>query len=455
MILRRTESDLLGLIDVPDDALYGAQTQRAIGNFPIGSGKTIGRYANLIRGLIYIKKAAAQVNRRNVFLSGDKAESIIKAADLVLKQGNYTTDFPVHSLHGGGGTSANMNANEVLANLAEEILGGKRGQYKLVHPNDHVNLHQSTNDVYPTACHMAVILSWPVLQEALSGLQSAFERRATELSGQNRIARTCLQDAVEVTFGDLLGGYAAFMARSNARIDAAVDRLHMVNLGGTIVGRAIDVPDAYRREIVPMLCEIVGNQKFCQADNLYDAAQNPDELAVVSAQLDILARGLIKVAQDFRLMGSGPETGFGEIRLPAVQPGSSIMPGKINPVIPEFLMQACFQVIGANTACQAALDHGELDLNIWESVMVTNVLDAMELLAIAVATFGEKCVRGFTVNTGCNNQNTQTIIPRLTELMRLHGYSKISELCKKAANDPARLRTLLQESIFEEKDRHK
>ena len=445
----RVESDLLGMINVPADALYGAQTQRAIQNFPLGSWKTIGHYPVLIKGFIYIKKAAAQMNRQGAFLPADKAEAIIKAADIVLAQDVYSEDFPVHSLHGGGGTSVNMNANEVLANRAEEILGGKRGQYKLIHPNDHVNLHQSTNDVYPAACHIAVILQWPELKATLKRLQSAFEDRAAELSGQTRIARTCLQDAVEVTFGDLLGGYAAAISRSNARIDAAVDRLHAINLGGTIVGRAKDVPDAYLRQIAPMLGETIGDLKFHSAENLFDAAQNPDELAVVSSNLETLSRMLIKIAQDFRLMGSGPEAGFGEIRLPAVQPGSSIMPGKINPAMPEFLMQACFQALGANTACQAALDHGELDLNVWESVMVFNVLDALDLLSCAVGAFEEKCVRGFKVNVERNNLNADTIIPLLTRLMHRYGYSQINNICKKSGNDMERLRALLKQNGFE------
>lgn len=447
----RVESDLLGVINVPADALYGAQTQRAIQNFPLGSWKTIGHYPALIKGLIYVKKAAARVNRQYSFLPEDKAGAIIDAADIVLEQDVYTGDFPIHSLHGGGGTSANMNANEVLANRAEEILGGKRGQSKLIHPNDHVNLHQSTNDVYPTACHIAVILKWPELKTILKRLLSVFEVRAAESAGQCRIARTCLQDAVEVTFGDLLGGYAASIARSIARIDTAVDRLRAINLGGTIVGRAMDVPDVYMREIVPALGETMKDLKFRATENLFDAAQNPDELAVVSVNLETLSRILIKIAQDFRLMGSGPEAGLCEIQLPAVQPGSSIMPGKVNPVIPEFLIQACFQAMGANTACQAALDHGELDLNVWESVMVFNVLDTLDLLSFAVEAFSEKCVRGFKINVERNNLNANTIIPLLTRLMHRYGHSQINNICKKSGNDLAHLRTLLKQEGFENK----
>lgn len=440
----RVESDLLGAMEVPMNALYGVQTQRAIHNFPTGSQKTIGHYPALIKGLAAIKKAAAQVNRNNRFLPVDKAEAIIKAADIVLEQSSYIEDFPVHCLHGGGGTSANMNANEVLANRAEEIMGGQRGEYKLIHPNDHVNLHQSTNDVYPTACHIAIILKWPRLRGILTRLQSTIKVRAAELSKQKRIARTCLQDAVEVMFADLLGGYAGLIARVKARIDNAVDRLHAINLGGTIVGRPMDVPDVYRQRIVPALGRILGDSYFHPSENLFDAAQNPDDLAVVSSHLETLARGLIKIAKDFRLMGSGPETGFCEIRLPAVQPGSSIMPGKINPVIPEFLIQTCFQAIGCNCACQAALDHGELDLNVWESIMVVNILDTIEILSAPIASFDKKCVRGFLVNTERNKHNTDTIIPLLTRLMRRQGYSKVSGICKTMGNDVAQLRTLLQ-----------
>ncbi|HEX7010599.1 MAG TPA: lyase family protein, partial [Phycisphaeraceae bacterium] len=381
----RVETDLLGAVEVPAGALYGAQTQRALENFPLGMGKTIGSFPTLIEGLMLIKQAAARVNGANGFISAEQADAIIQAAREVRERKEAFFDqFPIHYLHGGGGTSANMNANEVLANLAEEILGGRRGQYRLVHPNDHVNRHQSTNDVYPTACHIAIILKWPSLRSALTRLNETLNEKAVAFQEHVRIARTCLQDAVAITFKDLLGGYGCFLERACRHLGRAVAELYAVNLGGTIVGRHCDVPAAYLEQIAPALAEAAGDPSYRRAENLFDAAQNPDPIVQVSAQLDILARGLIKIAKDFRLMASGPEAGLGEIRIPAVQPGSSIMPGKVNPVIPEFLIQAGFQAMGAHHACQAALDHGELDLNVWESTLVFNVLEAMDLLAAAI-----------------------------------------------------------------------
>jgi aspartate ammonia-lyase len=440
----RIEHDLLGEIEVPASALYGAQTRRAILNFPLAGEKIIGDYADMVDALMIIKLAAANTNLHNGHLDNERAEGVAGAARAILA-GQYRDQFPVHYLHGGGGTSANMNANEVLANLAEESLGGRRGAYRLVHPNDHVNLHQSTNDVYPTACHIAVIRKWPALERALYHFSESLLRQAREWSNVRRIARTCLQDAVDITFGDLFGGYAALVERSTARLRASVDRLHSVNLGGTIVGRTEDVPPPYLARIMEALNAAADDGRYRMAENLFHAAQSPEDLIAVSADLDLLARGLIKIAADFRLLSSGPEAGLEEIVLPAVQPGSSMMPGKINPVIPEFLVQLCFQTIGKHSACAMAMNHGELDLNVWESIVVFNILDAMSLLTNAVTVFTEKCVDGLKVNIETNQRNAGTIIPLLTRLAKQHGYSTISDLCKEASGDPERIRKVLAE----------
>ncbi|MFX1254202.1 MAG: lyase family protein [Promethearchaeota archaeon] len=444
----RIESDLLGKIEVPTRALYGAQTRRAQLNFPVDNEKTIGDYPNLIEGLMLCKKAAAQVNYENGYIRKEQGQAIIKAAQIVLDKKMYN-QFPIHYLHGGGGTSGNMNANEVLANIAEEILGGTRGQYKLVHPNEHVNLHQSTNDAYPTACHIAIILKWSKLKRTLKNLIATFNKRADELKNQKRIARTCLQDAVDITFKNFLEGYVGFLKRASERIESAVNSLYTVNLGGTIVGRKSDVPEIYLQQIGSALVEVTKDPKYQITQNFFDAAQNPDEMANVSSQLAILAQGLIKIAQDFRLMASGPETGLNEINLPAVQPGSSIMPSKINPVIPEFLTQICFLVIGLDTACQTALSHGEFDLNVWESLLVFNILDSMELLRKGLSTFDEKCVQDFKVNVEKNTKNANSIVPLLTRLTYKYGYSKINEICKQALGDNEKLKKLLRENRLE------
>ncbi len=438
----RIEHDLLGDIEVPEDALYGAQTRRALLNFPTSGSRTLGDYPTLVGALAIVKKAAAAANARAGFLDGAVAAAIGAAADQVLG-GSLAEAFPLHALHGGGGTSANMNANEVLANLAEEVLGGRRGTYRRVSPAEHVNLHQSTNDVYPTACHLAIRAAWPEAAAALAAL--ALELRARAEFGRTapHLARTCLQDAVETTFGDLFGGYAAFVERAAARVDEAVERLRAVNLGGTIVGRACDVPEAYAEGIVDALRGAAGDARLERAADLFDAAQNIDDVAAVSSALALLARGLVKIAKDVRLLASGPEAGLGELAIPAVQPGSSIMPGKVNPVMPEFLVQACCRVVGHDAACQMAVDHGELDLNVWESLAVVSVLDALATLAPAVSAFSTRCVAGFEPVEERNARHVDTIIPLLTRAMQRHGYVPISEICRRAGRDPAAIRRLL------------
>lgn len=442
----RTEIDLLGSVEVPDTALYGAQTQRAIENFSAENQPTLEHFPALVQALLLVKKAAVITNAESGFLPPPIGQAILKSIDTLLSEewGGY---FPIHYLHGGGGTSANMNVNEVLANMAEEELGGRRGQYQMVHPNDHVNLHQSTNDIYPTACHIAIILTWPSLNNSLKKLVQTFRQHSRTYRKQVRIARTCLQDAVVISYRDYFDGIARMLNRQIRRLGAAIDALHEVNLGGTICGRSEDVPAAYFHGVIVNLRLVTSDSSYRQAKNLFDAAQNPDALAAVSSTLDILARSLIKVAQDLRLLSSGPQAGLGEIRLPAVQPGSSIMPGKINPVIPEFLMQVCYRVMGNNAMCLAGLDHGELDLNVWESSMVFPILEAMNLLAHGVTVFEEKCVHGLEPVIEVNQTHASTLIPRLTRLAQIHGYSKINAVCKQAGGDMKLLEKILASSF--------
>ncbi len=440
----RIESDLLGPVAVPAHALWGGQTQRGIENFPLTGQRTIGSYPTLIAALLLIKKAAAITNRDIDLLSAEQTDAIAAAVNQLL-QTPQPEHFPVHALHGGGGTSANMNVNEVLANMVEERLGGRRGEYRLVHPNDHLNLNQSTNDVYPTACHMAIILQWPSLRRGLDRLIAAFDAKSREFQDQRHLARTCFQDAVDIALSDFFSGYAGFLRRKLDRIGQAVGRLYAVNLGGSIIGRAEDVPPAYMEAIVPNLRLVTRDPNYHQATNLFDAAQNPDDLAVVSAHLDVLARGLIKIANDLRVLGSGPEAGLGELTLPAVQPGSSAMPGKVNPVIPEFLIQLCFRVIGNHAMCTAGIDHGELDLNVWESSMVFAVLESMELIETGTMVFTERCVRGLKANAKINEWHSRTLIPMLATLARQYGYSAVTNAYKEANGDGERMKELLAE----------
>jgi aspartate ammonia-lyase len=441
----RRESDLLGAVSVPGDALWGAQTQRAVENFPLAGEATIGDCPDLIAALMAVKTAAARANARAGALESAVAEAIVAAAGAVRAGGLYT-HFPVHRLHGGGGTSANMNANEVLANLAEESMGGCRGEYRRAHPNDHVNLNQSTNDVYPTACRVAVVTRWRASRGGVLALADAFAAQAADAGAAPRLARTCLQDAVAGEWGQLFGAYAAALRRAAARVDETVERLHEVNLGGGIVGHRGDVPPAYFAAVIEELRAATGDPAYRQAADLYDAAQNPDAAVAVSAALDLLARTVVKVAKDLRLLGSGPEGGLGELELPAVQPGSSAMPGKVNPVIPEFAVQLALSACGKHAACQAAIDHGELDLNVWESLVTFSLLDAMALLAAACATLAERCVSSLRVNRGRSAANADTLIPALARLAQAHGYARVSEVCRAASGEPQEIRRRLRSS---------
>jgi aspartate ammonia-lyase len=439
----RIEVDLLGEVEVPADALHGAQTQRAVANFPLGHERPLGSYPDLIIGLLQVKQTAAEANLQTGLLDPVIATPIVQSARTLIEQGAGNL-FPVHRLHGGGGTSANMNANEVLANMAEELLGGRRGEYHRVHPNDHVNLHQSTNDVYPTACHIAVVRTWPGLQKAVAGLATSLRDFGQEAGGTPRLARTCLQDAVESSFADLFGGYATNLERGIGRVETAVDALHAVNLGGTAIGRADGVPAPYFDTVITTLRDVTGDSEYRRADDLFDAAQNPDDLAAVAAALDLLAQGLRKIAQDLRLLSSGPEGGLGELGLPPVQPGSSIMPGKVNPVIPEFAIHLCLQAAGHHSVCRAALGLGELDLNVWESALTFNLLDSMGLLAQAASSLDVRCAQGLTVDIAQNRQHANSLVPLLSQLARTHGYTTVAAVCREAGNDPSRTRELLR-----------
>ena len=441
----RIEMDLLGPVEVPAAALYGAQTQRALANFPTGRQRTIGSFPSLISALLWIKKAAALVNEAIGALDPRRAGAIVAAAERLLAE-PCPGAFPVHFLSGGGGTSANINADEVLANLSEEILGGRRGEYRKIHPNDHVNLHQSTNDVYPTACRMAVITEGARIEAALGDLDSSLKDAGERFRHVPHLTRTCLQDAVPATWQDFFRGQAGFVARVQGRLTAAVDALHTVILGGSIVGRSDDVPVAYLQRIVPQLRAVTGDPAYRQAGDLFDAAQNADDLAAVSGQLDLLARGLIKIAKDLRLLSSGPEAGLGELRLPAVQPGSTCMPGKVNPVMPEFLIQTAFRVIGNHAACISGLDHGELDLNVWESSMAFPILESLELMTDAIRAFADRCVAGLEVDEERSTAHAATLIPLLTAQSKAIGYARVTAICRQAGGDPAEIRRLLKDT---------
>jgi len=391
----RVEKDLLGERAVPADALYGIHTVRAVENLGF-SGRALANYPDYIRALATVKKAAVRANRDAHVIDARRQGAIERACDALIR-GEHLAQFPVDMLAGGGGIAVNMNVNEVIANLASEDLGGARGSYEPVHPKLHVNASQSTADVCHTAVRMTVLGRWGGLRRGLMRCVEAFRDKAIELRPVVTISRTCLQDATPVSLGELFGGHAAAIARRAGELGQSVKPLAQINLGGTAIGSGSGTSTSYRRAILKRLNEIASH-KFTLRPNLYDAAQNIDDLAAVSAELAMLAEVLIKVAQDLRLLSSGPEGGFGEIILPAVQEGSSIFPGKINPVIPETMLQCCFQVLGCERTTRLALERGELNLNVFEGAAAANVFDAIAMMERSIALFVERCVSGIVAN---------------------------------------------------------
>jgi aspartate ammonia-lyase len=391
----RVEKDLIGERAIPADALYGIHTLRAVENLGF-SGRILANYPDYIRALAIVKKAASRANRDAHVIDARRQDAIERACDALIR-GEHLAHFPIDMLAGGGSIAVNMNVNEVIANLASEHLGGARGTYQPVHPKTHVNASQSTADVCHTAVRMTVVSRWSGLRRVLSQCVATFRKKAEELRPVITISRTCLQDASPVSLGELFGGHAEAIARRTGELAQSVKALTRINLGGTAIGSGSGASTSYRRTIMKRLNEIAG-QKFTLRPNLYDAAQNIDDLGAVSAQLAMLAEVLIKIAQDLRILASGPNGGFGEIILPAVQEGSSIFPGKINPVIPETMIQCCFQVLGCERAARLALERGELNLNVFEGAAATNVFDAIGMMERSVALFSDRCVSGITPN---------------------------------------------------------
>ncbi len=389
------ERDLIGRLEIPGRALYGIQTLRAVRNLSF-SGRMLGQYAGFVRALGMLKKAAARANRKAGALPARLAGAIEDACDELIRRG-HLDQFPVDLLGGGGGIGVNMNVNEVLANLANERFGKRRGEFAPVDPKTHVNASQSTADVCHCAARIAILEQWTDLGRVLGQCVTACRAKAAQFRAVVTISRTCLQDAGPVSLGSLFGGYAAALARRKGELERSVLALRKINLGGTAIGSGSGAPVAYRRAILACLNEVTG-RRLALRENLYDAAQNIDDLAAVSAQLGLLAEVLIKVARDLRLLSSGPEGGFGEITLPAVQEGSSFFPGKINPVVPETLLQCCFQVLGCERAARLALESAELNLNVFEGAAAANLFDAIEMMRRAVALFVELCLKGIIAN---------------------------------------------------------
>ena len=360
----RVEADSIGEMNVPKDAYYGVQTMRAVENFPI-TGHPM--HPEFIRMMALIKRAAAMVNGESGELSEERA-SAIRTACLEVEAGLLADSFLVDAIQGGAGTSANMNMNEVIANRATEIMGGRKGDYSFVHPNDHVNMCQSTNDVIPTAGKMTVYSMIGPLSEALSVLIEALHAKAEEFRDVMKMGRTQLEDAVPMRLGQSFHAYASMVARDRERILTTRQEMQVVNLGATAIGTGLNATPYYRDHILPALSRISGIE-LREADDLFDATENLDGFVALSAAVKTCAVDLSKMCNDLRLLGSGPKTGFGEINLPPRQNGSSIMPGKVNPVIPEVVTQVVFNIVGNDTAIVMAAEAGQMELNAFEPVV--------------------------------------------------------------------------------------
>jgi aspartate ammonia-lyase len=436
----RVEKDLLGEKPVPAGAYYGIQTARALENFRI-TGLTI--HPALVKGLAQVKKAAAMANHELGYLNLDVAGAIIRAADEVI-EGQWRDQFLVDPIQGGAGTSANMNANEVIANRAIELLGGTKGDYSLVSPNDHVNFAQSTNDVFPTAIRLAVLARLSDLLEAVHRLEDALRAKAEEFDDVVKMGRTHLQDAVPIRLGQEFGAYASAVQRGRMRLKQASTALQEINMGATAVGTGLNADAAYAPLVVRLLSQVTGRVLRCP-DDLVDATQSCDVFVAVSGQVKALAVALSKIANDLRLMASGPRTGLKEINLPEMQPGSSIMPGKVNPVMAEVLNQTCFYVMGADLTITMAAEAGQLELNVMEPVLAHSLLGALDALTGAVSLFTERLVRGVTANRERCEQMVASSVGLVTALNPVIGYKAASAVAREATQTGRPVREIVLE----------
>ena len=443
----RTEKDSIGTKNVPEDVYYGVQSLRAAENFHITG---LNMHPEIINSLAYIKKAAAITNCEAGLLDKKIAQAIVKACDEILG-GKLHEDFIVDPIQGGAGTSLNMNANEVIANRANEILGGKKGDYSIVNPNDHVNCGQSTNDVIPTAGKMTSLRLLKNLKKELMKLHTALEKKAEEFDGVIKMGRTQLQDAVPIRLGQEFKAYSVAVLRDIRRMDKAMDEMRTLNMGGTAVGTGLNADEAYLRRIVPNLSEI-SDMELVQAYDLIDSTQNLDPFVAVSGAVKACAVTLSKIANDLRLMSSGPRAGFGEINLPAKQNGSSIMPGKVNPVIPEVVNQVAFNVIGNDVTITMAAEAGQLELNAFEPIIFYCLFQSIDTLGYAVQTFVDNCVTGITANETRCRYFVENSVGIITAICPYVGYQKAAEIAKEAIKTGESVKKLIiEQGILTEK----
>jgi aspartate ammonia-lyase len=421
---------------VPAAALYGVQTQRAVENFPISGLRVV---PSLVRAIVQIKRAAAITHRGTKRLDKKRADAIVKAADEVLA-GEHADQFVVDVYQAGAGTSMNMNANEVLANRANELLGAARGAYDPVHPNDHVNMAQSTNDVIPTAMRLAALDLLGPLTVALSSLKKSLSSKAEEFDDIVKAGRTHLQDAMPIRLGQEFGAWASSIERATRRVSAAAEYLRELGIGGSAVGTGVNVEPEYPTLIVTALRESTG--QLVRTGNRIQLMQSMGDMVAFSAALRGLAVEVSRIASDLRLLASGPRTGLDEVVLPAVQPGSSIMPGKVNPSVPEMVNQVCYQVMGNDATVAIAAEHGQLELNVMMPVIAHNVQFSLTILTNAIRVLDEKCVQGITAVESQAAYWVERSAALSTALAPYIGYAKAAELAKESVKTGESIREL-------------
>lgn len=435
----RTEKDPLGPLEVPAEALYGVQTVRARQNFPISGLAPLWPF---VQAQVWIKKAAALTHKETGRLDAKMADAIVQAADEVLAR-KHDAQFVVDPYQAGAGTSHNMNVNEVLANRANEILGGKRGDYKPVHPNDHVNMAQSTNDTIPTNIRLAALSQLPALEQAFNGLIASLAKKGKEFDHIVKAGRTHLQDAMPIRLGQEFTAYAGSLTRALRRATEAADYLKDLGIGGSAVGTGVTVEPQYPQLMNKYLKQVTTLDVRVGEDRI-QLMQSMGDAAAFSATLRGLAIDLSKIASDLRMMVMGPRTGIDEIKLPAVQPGSSIMPGKINPSIPEMVNQVCFQVMGCDTTVAIASEHGQLELNVMMPVIAHNILLSMRILTSAVTVLDEKCVQGIEAHEEMCAYWVERSAALATALMPHIGYAKAAELSKASVKEGVLIRDMVK-----------
>lgn len=445
----RKEQDLLGYVEIETEAAYGSQTQRTLNTYPTAHVKTLGDYPLFLQSLLQLKKACALTNFKNNELSPSNAEAITAVIDNLLDELTTSAQhyFRIHAYHGGGGVGINMNLNEVIANLANQLYFDRPyGTYSPIHPNNHINLNNSTSDVIKTSIHITVIKIWEKLKQSIHHLEQSINGFILQYGTEKKISRTCLQDAVEISFGQMFEGYLYSISRHLKELQHNVNELHGINLGGNIIGRPGDCSAEFYENILYQLSSVTQNTQLFRVDNLFEASQNNDVLIRFASGLSQFSSTLIKIAKDLRLMSSGPETGFKELILPAVQQGSSAMPGKINPNIPEYVIQTAFHVIGLCHSIQITQMHDELDYSPWQTFVATQLFDAMHLIMDAIQTFSEHCIIGLQPNTAQNLKNLESIIPTMVQLSKQLGYAEASNIYKKYNGNLDQIRAFIRSS---------